>query len=68
MLMRLDCATKNNSLSHLKSKSQLTTWKEELSKDQVRIILDVLYKLEIDIYSDRAEPDYAKLYLKKVLT
>lgn len=54
-------ATKR-SLSYLNTDEQLSSWKKELSNFQIKIILDVLEKFEIDIYSERLEPDYDKLY------
>jgi hypothetical protein len=56
-------STKENSLDNLKTSMQLSSWKKELSKNQIQTILNVLEKFEIDIYTEKLEPDYDKLYL-----
>jgi len=39
-----------------------TAWKKELTKKQIREILNIVEKFEIDIYTDAPEPDYDRLY------
>jgi len=41
---------------------QLKTWQEYLTKTQIKNILNIVEKFEIDIYSSALEPDYSKLY------
>ncbi len=57
-------STKPNSFVNIKDGQQLSSWKKELSKKQISIILNVLEKFEIDIYSEKLEPDFDKLYSK----
>ncbi len=46
----------------IKNKDQLGFWKQELKKSQIRSILNVIEKFEIDLYSENKEPDYNRLY------
>ena len=55
-------STIDHSLSNLYNNEQLGSWTKELSSTQKTVILDVLEKLEIDIYSDALEPDFERLY------
>lgn len=57
-------STKSNSLQSIKKGQQLSSWKKELSKKQISIILNVLEKFEIDIYSEKLTPDFDRLYSK----
>ena len=55
-------STKKYSLQHLGRNEQLSSWKSQLSNNQIKNILKVLQKFEIDIYSEKFEPDYNRLY------
>ncbi len=55
-------STKSHSLKRIKTKQQLTAWKNDLSQKQINKILNIVEKFEIDIYSDDPEPNYDILY------
>ena len=55
-------STKLSSIKYLKNDEQLSSWKKELTKKQIATIMDVLVKFEIDIYSEKLEPEYDLLY------
>jgi len=59
---KLSKSTKSNSIKYFKNNDQLSAWKSELTGKQISVILNVLEKFEIDIYSEQLEPDYDKLY------
>jgi len=57
-------STRFDSAKNLEDNAQLTSWKRNLSARQIATILDVLEKLEIEIYTDKVEPSYDRLYAK----
>jgi len=42
--------------------ARLEGWRAALSAEQIRRILDTVYALGVDFYSEAVEPDYARLY------
>ena len=60
-------STRNRSLGYLKTDEQLCSWQKELAGAQVKTILDVLEKFDIDIYTEALEPDFDKLYSTSVV-
>lgn len=46
---------------------RLTGWRHYLDKKQIRTIFEVLDKFEIDLYNERPEPDYNRLYKNEIL-
>lgn len=57
-------STEPHSLKNIEERTQLSSWKKELNSKQISDILNVLEKLEIDIYTDKLEPDFDQLYSK----
>jgi hypothetical protein len=55
-------STRPGSIISLQNDEQLSSWKSNLTKKQIAIILKVLDQLDIDIYSEQLEPDYNSLY------
>ncbi len=55
-------STKPHSMTRIKTNNQLKAWENDLSKTQIKNILNIVEKFEIDIYSSALEPDYSKLY------
>ncbi len=55
-------STKLHSLRYLGNNEQITSWKNQLTKKQIAVILEVIEKFEIDIYTEDPEPDYNRLY------
>lgn len=55
-------SSKNKSRENIVNGSQLDSWKRALSKQQISKILNIVESMEVDIYSEKLEPDYDKLY------
>jgi len=55
-------STKFHSIERIKTNQQLKAWENDLSKKQIKEILNIVEKFEIDIYSTAPEPDYDILY------
>jgi len=47
--------------------NRLTTWKNKLSKDQIKRILAIVSKFGLDFYTDDLEPDYERLHKNPVI-
>lgn len=60
-------STLPTSMKYLQAGQQLSSWKNELSNKQVSTIFKVLDKFEIDIYTQKFEPAYERLYSNEII-
>lgn len=60
-LRRYSQMTKKDSPMY-KGGDPLSKWRDALSAEEVRMILDVVKQFGMDFYTDEVEPDYARLY------
>lgn len=55
-------STTKRSIVDIKDGNLLNSWKQRLSKEEIRKILQIVEKFEIDVYSTDEEPNYNILY------